>query len=394
MALFMNQSKGFPTIVPPVKTAYQYRIVTDLDAFRALQPQWDGFLKKAGVQNLCMTHGFLAQWLRHFLPDQILVVIVEDADGNWIGLAPFQINRSRTGLSHKFLRHLQWIGTQPTVFDWMQIAVHPKSDETMVIQQIAQALQQAKWDVLDLQFVLVKTQLQILADALNLHSDVEPSICESTCIPYVPLQSTEEEYEKTRRKKTRLEVNRHQNNIKKSFSEPLQLEFKAFTPETKPFLEQFFNRHIQYWAERGSRSDFKRYPVLKEFYQSLLAEAPHAEQNNQAHLVFSVLTLGETALSFHFGFWQGERYLAHITSYNPDFKKHGPGTVHMDKLIFKMLERQSVEFEFGRGDEAYKKLWAEHQKPLWNLCLHRTAWSRALWQVDVWLKKRLGKVTS
>jgi CelD/BcsL family acetyltransferase involved in cellulose biosynthesis len=388
-AALLSQANDNLTALPTM-TAYHCRTISTLQEFQPLQPQWDAFLEKADIHNLSMTHGFLTQWLMHFPPDKLLILIVEDEQGNWAGIAPLQINRSRRGLSHRLLKQVQWIGTQPTVFDWMTLGIHPDANETAVIQAMARQLLEEAWDVLDLEFALDRRQLLQLCEALRLQP-AETALWQCCAMPYIPLPDNAADYEKMRRKKTRLDTNRFCNLLKRHFDEPWQIEYKSLTPESEKLIDQFIDIHIEYWALRSSTSDFKRFPKLGSFYKALLAEADKAKDDRTPRLLFNVITLGSNVLSYHFDFWQGDSYLAHIICYNQSFRKFGPGILHMDQLVFEALNRKSREFSFGRGDEPYKAMWTNKKKPLWQLRLFRTTLAKRIWQIDPFLKKLLGK---
>jgi len=369
--------------------AYRVRVIRSLAEFEPLRAEWDVFLKQTGAQNLTLTHGWLSIWLSHFPAKKLLIIVVQDDQGNWVGLAPLQIKPSRNGLTHKLLHAVEWIGTNPTVFDWMQFAVHPEADEQAVITSIGQVLRQEKWDLLDLKFCLSQSQLEWLTDALPVGS--REDITKANVIPFVALPETVEAYEAMRRKKTRLEVNRHKNRFAKEFGNPPELTFMSAGEASDAILTRFFAGHIKYWAERGEKSDFQRFPALYQFYKDMLTYSEQACQPDDPQLLLSIMTVADYQLSYHLGFWQGKRYLSHITNYNQGFKSYSPGTIHMDSLIFETLARGGNEFEFGRGDEPYKAMWTKSKKSLWQLRCFRNPLSAALWQVDILLKKMLRK---
>jgi CelD/BcsL family acetyltransferase involved in cellulose biosynthesis len=373
----------------PGRGPYRVQVIRSLTEFVVLQRQWDDFLKRAGVENLCMTHGWLRIWMSHFPPRKMAIMVVLDANQEWVGLAPLQIKPSRNGLTHRILHAVEWIGTNPTVFDWMQFAVHPNADEQAVITAIGQALQKERWDLLDLQFCLNRTQLEWLTDSLPTGN--RQAVREGGVIPYVSLPATVEEYESQRRKKTRLEVNRHKNRFAKEFGAPPTLTFLPASEASDAILTRFFAGHTKYWADRGEKSDFLRYPALFEFYKDMLAYSHFECQPDEPRLLLSIMTVSDHQLSFHLGFWQGKTYLSHITHYNQGFKGYSPGTIHMDNLIFSTLEMGGNEFEFGRGDEPYKTQWTKAKKPLWQLRIFRNPLAAAIWQVDNLLKKCLRK---
>lgn len=371
---------------------YQAMVISSLERFDAMKEVWDDFLVQAGVQNLCMSHGWLTTWLRYFQPEQLFILIIKDDDGRWVGAAPLKISRSSHGLSHRLLRHVQFIGTHPTVFDWMKLVILPGADARAVIDVMAHTLRKAKWDVLELMFSLEMESLQQLCQSLGIEQAESP-IQETTPIPYLPLPATEADYEQVRRKKTRLEVNRHCNRFTKEFGAPLQLEFQPATEASNAILTRFFAGHVKYWAEKGHKSDFQRFPNLYQFYKDMLYYSQHQASESEPKLLFSVLKMNHYQLSYHLGFWQGNGYLSHITHFNQGFKGYSPGTIHMDKLVFNTIHRGGTEFEFGRGDEPYKKMWTQQKKSLWNLRLFRNPLSKAIWNIDIALKKMTGKAT-
>ncbi len=368
----------------------QIRVIRSLAEFLPLTTQWDDFLRTAGVENLCLTHAWLVQWLRQFPAQELLIIIVQDHRENWLAVAPLKISFGKQGFACKILRHLQFIGTQPNVYDWMKIVIAPGQNETDMLNTIANVIRESRWDVLDLLFMQDRAQCEVLAQALTPRYAAS-AIRSETLMPRLSLPSTVKDYETNRRKKTRLEVNRHNNRFEKDLGSRPVLEFQT-TPETgNPILTDFVNNHIQYWTSRGQKSDFQRFPKLLSFYQNMLGEASQTNGQNAPKLMLSTLKVNEITLSYQLGFWQGSSYLSHLTNFNQSYRSYSPGTLHMDAMVFHAVEAGAQEFNFGRGDEPYKHLWTREKQPLWNLQLFRNPLAKALWTLDIFLKKCLRK---
>lgn len=375
---------------PSGPSTCQVKVIRRLEDFSPMKAEWDNFLKQAGIENLCMTHGWISTWLKHFPTEELLIVIVQDQQNRWLGVAPLKISKGSHGLAQKTLWHLQFIGTQPNVYDWMQIAILPGEDETAIIRELAAVIKKSRWDLLDLQFMPEQSQCRALCEFLK-PEETETAIVSKTTIPYLELPGTTEEYEKVRRKKTRWEVNRHCNRFAKEFGAPLELEFQTASEASDAYFSGFIKTHVAYWADRGQKSDFQRFPALPAFYRDMLSYSAFQAEADEPKLLFSVLKMNGYQLSYHFGFWQGGGYLGHLTGFNQKFRSFSPGIVHMDKLVFDTIDRGGRLFEFGRGDEPYKRMWTKAQKPLWNLRLFRNPLARLLWNFDQQLKKLLGK---
>ncbi len=146
--------------------AYQTTLVQTLADFERLSELWPAFLDRIGEERLSLSFEWLRLWMR-FFPSQWLVILVHDGEGNWMGAAPFKIARGRTGLTNRLMRSVQFIGTDPTVYESMEIVVAPEADDVAVIHAVAGILikHRTRWDILDLQFTSRPEQLSQLVDA-------------------------------------------------------------------------------------------------------------------------------------------------------------------------------------------------------------------------------------
>jgi hypothetical protein len=387
-----------------------------LVAFLEIRDAWDAFLTETGVRNLTMTHGWLTAWLRRFPPGELCVIIVRDGDGHWLGAAPLQIAHGRTGYGQRLLRYVQFIGTHPTVFDWMDIAIHPQTDAPAVLAAMAGALRRRRWDALDLYFCPNRARLETLYHLLGTRpteKGLNTALWETMPMPWLSLPDTEPEYLASRPKRTRANITRCRNLLLKETGHAATLVFHAMNPDsdngpagwndgsatgadrlsgTRALLRRFVEGHIESWGKRGVKSDFKRYPALESFYADMLAQAADATDEHAPALLFSTLEKDGQPMSFHLGFRQGDGYLLHLTHFDRAFERYSPGALHIDAAIGDIIRRGGRLFNFGRGDEPYKRAWTKTTQPLWNLRLFRTPWHRALWELDATLKRLSGRV--
>lgn len=390
-------------LMSPVSgTTYDTLIIDTLPAFldASIRKDWDRFLAEAGVHNLTMTHGWLSAYLRRFPPERPCVIIVRDGEGHWMGVAPLQIARGRTGYSQRLLRYVQFIGTQPTVFDWMDIAIHPKADSHAVLTAMSNALRQCRWDALDLYFCPNRSRLELFSRLLNgqsIGSDQCVDIRESMPMPWLSLPDTEADYLASRPKRTRANITRCRNLLHRETGQEAALIFHRCDPtpergqETRKLLRRFVDGHIESWRKRGVKSDFARYPDLEGFYAEVLEQADTSEGQAPV-LLFSTLEKDGQPMSFHLGFQQHDWYLLHLTYYDRAFERYSPGMLHIEAMIVELVRQGRRLFNFGRGDEPYKRSWTKITQPLWSLRLFRTPWHRLVWEVDATLKRLSGRM--
>lgn len=370
------------------QTDYQTKVIRSLEEFETCRKAWTELMNAADIQNLTMSHGWLVNWLKAFPALQLAVVVVIDKNGQWVAGAPLKISRLQKGVGHRALRHLHFIGTHPTIFDWMRIAISPQIEETIAADAMATALKAEPWDVMALVFNDAKSPLENLQQAFQKLS-IQSQIEESMILPYIPLPETAEDYTQQRGKKTNTRVRHCYNRIKKQLDKTPELVFQPADAE-KPLCD-FIAGHTHYWGEQGFKSIFVRFPQLCQFYQDMLYYSQTEAAADDPKFVFTTLNIDNRPVSYHFGFMQGNGYLCHVTHYDDDYKFYSPGLVHMDKAIFNTIDNHGSRFEFGRGDEPYKKIWTQQHYPLWTMVAYKNPVARLLWQSDFAIKTLLKK---
>jgi CelD/BcsL family acetyltransferase involved in cellulose biosynthesis len=371
---------------------FSTHIIKTIDEFKTISESWRGLLQDAQESNIALDHAWLLTWLTHFLPQQIFVVLVYDDQKKLVAAAPFQIQRIPSGLARRLLRRLQFIGTDPSVYDDIKILCTKTIDKSTVFQSIAKCLLDARllWDVLDLRYSSDKEGL-VLLESYLFHGTYSSQMDSPMSIPILKLPETIEAYTQTKSKSFHKDIRRIYNRLEREYpKEEVTLSFLPASPETDIKMASFLQNHQDYWKAKGVKTETVRFPELKSFYQSIHA---HYQSSKERHgrFHFSVLSLGDIPLSYQFCYWQGRHYLGYLTHYNPDYKPYRPGILHIESLIHHVIEEGAEAFEFGRGDEPYKSQWTKSLLPLWNLTMFKTARAAWTWQLDHEIQKRLNR---
>lgn len=371
-------------------TVSHSEVITALDGFKALEQEWQTLLDAIPDAYLNLDHAWLRLWLETF-EEQPLVVLVRDESGRLVGAAPFKLNHSRTGLLRKRLRQVQFIGTDPTVYERMRILIHPEADRENVLREIAAKLLLVRnqWDIIDLRFCDQSEQLSILATCLAV-AGVSVSSFPAMSIPYMRLPATCAEYEERFRKKGfKKDLKRVHNHLGRDFPEqPLQVEAISPSSQGDTYLADFYDRHSKYWAQRGLKSDFQRYSNLGAFYRSVYNHFGQASHPGKG-FKFSRLFIGDITLGYQFVLIYRNTHVGHIVNFDDAYKKYRPGVLHFEKMILEAIEHGAGIFEFGRGDESYKSQWADDVIPLYSQMYFKNGWPRLLFALDEWLKTLL-----
>ncbi len=118
--------------------------------------------------------------------------------------------------------------------------------------------------------------------------------------------------------------------------------------ETCRHFSTFVQYHVQRSALARRRSSFLKPDVLG-FYKAMLAES-----RLRSEIRFSILTVADKPVAYHFGFFCKRKYLYYKPTFDVDWWELSPGHVLLSCLFDYCRGADVVEFDFGWGGESYK----------------------------------------
>ncbi|MBX2860308.1 MAG: GNAT family N-acetyltransferase [Vampirovibrio sp.] len=376
--------------VSSIQNNYATQVVSSVEGLEELIPEWTALTHLLGTTQINLDPCWLLTWLEHFPPEKLFIITVRDSQDQLLGLAPLKLDKGKTGVFNRLVRYLEFIGTQPSLYDEIQFLIHPKASQQQVIQEIAQAIQShaSQWDILNLPFVSNQQQLQSLAEALkgiDTNESMGVTIEETMSTFSFELPETIDAYE-TNGKKNRRKLREYTNKMNRYFpDDPLDLTVYESQEGLFEDFQAFVFRHIEYWQENGVKSPFKRYPVLKDFYLDLFER--YARSSQPFHMQFSVLKAGEKIMGYDLGICQRGTYLTQIPCYRAEFRRYSPGFLLTEGLIRRAIDKGLSSYSFGRGNEPYKAQWCQEGQPLWNLAYTQTSIGSFCVEIDTQLKR-------
>jgi CelD/BcsL family acetyltransferase involved in cellulose biosynthesis len=385
------------------QAVYISSVIRTLEQFKALAPEWNALLHACGETNIALTHDWISLWLETFSYQQLFVVLIRDSAGLLVAAAPLLVARNASGFFCRSLRRLQFIGSSPEVYDWMQILVHPSVKSALMLEQISDKIlrHRSRWDVLDLRYFKDMSQAESLFS--HLHAAMQQlQMSQPMSIPYIELADEWADYlAHTLKRKARSDLKRIHNHIQHDFegSRP-ELVIHLPGPASDERLQSFLKAHQAYWRSRGCRTEYTRHQKLLGFFLTVYKHFS-ADQRNQSSeptgtpvFEFSTLELGGQPVSYHFDIQSAQGCMGYLSCYEQQAKKYRPGILHIEALIERTHQLGGRRFEFGRGDEHYKNQWAIQKTPLWNLLGFRSPLSQWAWRLDQQLHKAYQRLTT
>lgn len=129
-------------------------------------------------------------------------------------------------------------------------------------------------------------------------------------------------------------------------------------------IDEFFEQHIARWGTTEFPSLFLD-DSKRSFYKRLGEMATETGWFRLTRLCWE-----ERPVAFHFGFNYRGNFFYYIPSYDVALAKHSPGQVLLRQLILRAQEENAHTFDFGLGDEEYKKRFATNINKVCNRGVH------------------------
>lgn len=323
-------------------------VVRDDLSFAALRAEWDELLddSEAGVFN---SWEWLYPWYRRIAPERELRIIAARSDGRLVGLMPLCLERRRA--AGRIARRLCFLGESEVGSDYLDIVAR-RGFERPVAQAAAAALRQisGEWDVLDLlDLDSQSASVQVFQEIFEA-AKYRVLIASRYACPFeafAPGETFERFLSRSGRRDNFL---RRRNWLEKQPGYRLEVERR---PErmARP-LAEFLRLHALRWASAGGSQGIRgvRCEGFHRDATELLAERGQAR--------FYTLAIGSRALASVYAIVHRRKFIFYQSGYDPEWRGKSIGLVLLGETFRDCLESGLTEYDFLRGEEAYKLDWA------------------------------------
>jgi CelD/BcsL family acetyltransferase involved in cellulose biosynthesis len=366
-------------------------VVREEAELRSLASDWKNLFHSAECNNIFLSFAWLSQWWAHFGQNlKLFVVTVRDNNGLLVAVAPLYISKAWGSLRRLGLLGDRFVGSDHLGF----LVEKPYLSEALESIRNLVFDQRKEWDFIDFTSAspdsVALRQFQDMLDAAQM---TILSTASSLC-PYLHLPRTTEEYWISLRPKLRKNLRYQTRGLQRDG----QLNFVTIEDpsEMTSALEDLLRLHQLRSDRRGRISAFldpKVVPFHRAALQALFAEG-------EARIFF--LELSGKRIAALYGFSTGRKFCYYQSGADPAYSRFGVGTLLISSVIEWAIRNGYGEFDFLRGDEPYKQLWATGSSQLYDVTFFdRRAKSRIARMVRVarnslhdWKASFLGRETS
>ena len=168
--------------------------------------------------------------------------------------------------------------------------------------------------------------------------------------PFVPLDEGWDAYRERLDKKVLSEIRRRRKRLEAAGGLVLQIEDRD--DDARSLLDEGLRIEASGWKGSEGTAIIAR-PEALRFYREI---TEWAEARGSLRLCF--LRLGGRALAFDLSFEEGGAHYLLKTSFDPEYRKFGPGILMRHDMIERCFSEGLTRYEFLGHDEAWKHEWA------------------------------------
>jgi CelD/BcsL family acetyltransferase involved in cellulose biosynthesis len=329
-------------------------VAQDMTALRAMRPQWDALLERAGNDLPFMTLPWLDAWWTHFreegrVRDELAVHLVHDGDA-LVGVLPLMVSHRRAGPLHA--RLLSLLGADPYITELRTPLVDPARAIDVARALADFLLHERDWDWIHWTGLVRGGEF---ASALERALPMEWTSELSANVLTLP--SSWEEMKKGLKRNIKESLRRCYNAPKRDGLEP-RLEVARTPDEVARGLETFFALHTL----RSQVKDTIDHPdrFAKKTTRAFLEGVCASLAAEKRACVF-LLHLGEHVVAARVGLLLPKGLYLYYSGYVPDYSKYSVATTIVAEAI-QWAIREKLEFvHLSTGSDVSKSRWGPRE---------------------------------
>jgi CelD/BcsL family acetyltransferase involved in cellulose biosynthesis len=368
-------SSGRALLPPPVYGNCTVEVISSEESFLGLKQKWCRLLDVTRNASVFADFDWVLGWWRHigskdaYLGPKRLSVLAVRQGGKITCLAPLMVRTvSRRSLA---IRKVEFIGS--TFHDYNDLLGEGKAGGQIAAVVAELAAQQASWDVVDLRSIPAESKTPgLFAKALassDLHWRVRP---DDPC-PYVPIQTDWSGFLETLSRGSRSTLRKQANRLKRLETEGWRIRLIENPQDERDLLERMIQVEARKLVHGSPGNRFLG--DVREFFGFVFQALGAA-----GRLYVAVLEKPGELVAYQMGFRCADKLWGYTKAFDPAHARYSPGTMLVPAVFDYGFQKGYREYDFLRGDEAYKKRWTTDA--------HRTV------RIQVWKREWRSRITA
>lgn len=342
------------------------RLVDDFDELSAIAPSWYHLLSKSEFDDVFLTHAYMKAWWTSFGANKLLRVVLleESGTGKLRAIAPFFADP---------LSPCEWKLIGDVRADYCNV-ICEKGDAEALNQLFVWLLQLSEWQIITMR--KVPGHAGVLGHFSKTCGPESTSIQKldawmtlSSPIVYRNLHHQHPVISQCRleEQQSLLDSKNYVRQLK-WFARQGTLEYRCVrTPdECLALLPEFLSLYVRNWRSNSINEQELR-NQNERYFMSLIHEL-----SAQNAVRLDLLTLDRRIIAAHLGFNWCNRVYYYKPCFDLNLSSHRPGKLLLAYIIREAARNGAAELDLLKGNEAYKNLYASHNRTTGSLRVYRS----------------------
>jgi CelD/BcsL family acetyltransferase involved in cellulose biosynthesis len=346
--------------------------IDDEARFAALEPEWDALVEASRARNIFLTWEWVSLWWTIYgAGSRLHVLVARDDAGALLGIAPLK-RRSIRMLGVPLSQVVEFLGSggdvTPERLDFIIRGGHEAEVGKALVDALLDEPGASGFDLRP--FTATSTVLPYLRQRLHRADGSWRDVADSAC-PVMALPASRAEFMASRSRNYRKKMGEYQRRCDRDYHATVRLS--ATAEDVRRDMDALVRLHRKRWEDESRSFKSARYIEFHHaFAQRLLA---------RGWIRLFVLESPSAPLAVLYCFAYGDRYYYYQAGRDPDFAKHRVGLVIMHHAIEQAIDDGMPLFDFLRGREDYKYMWAVEEAASVRLTHWRSWPARAVARV-------------
>jgi CelD/BcsL family acetyltransferase involved in cellulose biosynthesis len=323
--------------------------LTSMEQLRSLEPEWNELLRSATANSLFLTWEWIATWWRVYGKTASLNVLVVRDSGALVGIAPLKRVTARV-LGQEFDR-IEFIGSGSDVTpEYLDVIVR-RGYEAVVTTAFAESLaDEPRPHVLDLRPLRPDSVAVTHLESKLANHGTSRRALDAVC-PVLDLPGSTEAFLKGRSRNYRKKIGEYQRRCHRELAASVRVS--ASLEDVRRDMETLGALHRKRWGAKTRSFSTDEYI---QFHQDLAAQAL-----DRGWIRLFALESGSRTVAMLYCFAYEGHYYYYQGGWDPAYARNRVGLVLMHRAILQAIVDGARVFDFLRGEESYKRRWANRR---------------------------------
>jgi hypothetical protein len=330
--------------------------INDVNQFLELRYKWNNVLDRCRDKHIYLTWEYLSTYWKHFGKEKKLRILCIKDKNKIIAIAP--LRQSRLGfsgpLSYDVIEPLGYRGLMPEGADYTGFILAEREAECLQLF-LDYLVKHDSWDFIYLMDIpgnsAIPGLLSQISNLIPLAFETEKG---ASC-PYMLIPNSVDALMKTLSHNFRYNLRRSMRKLQSDFH---KVEFKKYDEvgSVEETMRSFFELHQKRCKSKGLPGVFAKREICNFYidFAKLFAD------NDWLALYF--LLVDDKPIAAHYCFEYKNKIYFALGGFDPYYSSYSVGNLVHLKTIEKSIEKGLEEYDFLKGDEAYKSGWTANRR--------------------------------